>query len=54
MDAILQGGAPVTTMRGAIEALRLASEDMDLFDSSQVAKPMVKAALAFLDQEAMA
>lgn len=54
MDAILESGAPVTTMRGAIEALRLVFEDLDNFNDGQVAKPLVKAALAFLDQEAMA
>lgn len=40
---------PATTKRGAIEALRLASEELDAFERSEMMQPLVNAALAYFE-----
>lgn len=53
MDALMRGDVPVTTRQGAIEALRLLSEDMGDFGDTKLARPITAAVLEFLESDSI-
>jgi hypothetical protein len=51
MEALKEWDKPAVTRKGAVEALRLAADEMEQFVGSDVARAMVEAALDYLDRK---
>lgn len=51
MDALVRWQHPADTRAGAIVALKFALSEMEEFEDPRTAPPMIRAALAYLDQE---
>jgi hypothetical protein len=49
LSALERGGVPVTTEKGAVEAMRLISEEMAHSEDTRLARPITAAVLAYLE-----